>query len=120
MAAWSFLTNHALVLTYIDGHPESTGLQIAQAVGITERATRNLEAQPEMKAAIVTNPEIGSSPEFPGRVIAALANDPDIMERSGATYIAAELALYYGVTDVDGRVPPSLRAQRGSPLYSPV
>jgi NAD(P)-dependent dehydrogenase (short-subunit alcohol dehydrogenase family) len=86
----------------------------------TERAVRNLEAQPEMKAAIVTSPDVGSSPEFPGRVIAALAGDPKIMERSGATWIAAELALDYGVTDVDGKVPPSLRAQRGSPLYSPI
>ena len=73
-----------------------------------------------MKAAIVTNPEIGSSPEFPGRVIAALAKDPDIMKRSGATCITAELAHDYGVTDIDGKVPPSLRAQRGSPLYSPI
>ena len=86
----------------------------------TERAACNLEAQPEMKAAIVTNPDVGSSPEFPGRVIATLANDPDIMKRSGGTYIAAELALAYGVTDIDGKVPPSLRVQRGSPLYSPI
>jgi NAD(P)-dependent dehydrogenase (short-subunit alcohol dehydrogenase family) len=86
----------------------------------TERALRNLDTQPEMKAAIVTNPAIGSSPEFPGRLIAALVGDPHIIERSGATYIAAELALDYGVTDVDGRVPPSLRGERGAPLYSPV
>jgi NAD(P)-dependent dehydrogenase (short-subunit alcohol dehydrogenase family) len=86
----------------------------------TERAVRNLEAQPEMKAAIVTSPDVGSSSEFPGRVIAALVRDPDIMERSGATCIAAELALDYGVTDIDGKVPPSLREQRGSPLYSPI
>ena len=86
----------------------------------TERARRNLEAQPEMKQAIVTNPDVGSSPEFPGRVIAALAADPQIMKRSGATWIAAELALEYGVTDVDGKVPPSLRAQRGAPLYPPI
>jgi hypothetical protein len=73
-----------------------------------------------MKAAIVTNPGIGSSPEFAGRVIAALVDDPDIMKRSGATYITAELAHEYGVTDIDGTVPPSLRAQRGAPLYAPV
>ena len=42
------------------------------------------------------------------------------MKRSGGTWIAAELALDYGVTDVDGKAPPSLRAQRGSPLYSPI
>ncbi|MCX6021802.1 MAG: transcriptional regulator [Chloroflexi bacterium] len=40
MPGWNFLTNHGLVLTFIGGHPESTGLEIALAVGITERATR--------------------------------------------------------------------------------
>jgi hypothetical protein len=86
----------------------------------TERAERNLQRNPAMKSQTVTNPNVGSSVEFPGRVIAALARDPRIMERSGGTYIAAELAREYGVTDIDGTVPPSLRAQRGAPLWSPV
>lgn len=42
MASWSFLTNHALVLMHVGQRPESTGLEIAQAVGITERATRSI------------------------------------------------------------------------------
>jgi DNA-binding IclR family transcriptional regulator len=42
LTAWSFLTNHALVLACIGQQPESTGLQIAQRVGITERATRRI------------------------------------------------------------------------------
>jgi NAD(P)-dependent dehydrogenase (short-subunit alcohol dehydrogenase family) len=86
----------------------------------TERAERNLGRHPEMTTQTVTNPHVGSSVEFPGRVVAALATDPDIMKRSGGTFIAAELAQEYGVTDVDGTVPPSLRAQRGSPIWSPV
>jgi NAD(P)-dependent dehydrogenase (short-subunit alcohol dehydrogenase family) len=86
----------------------------------TERAVRALQKYPEMSTQTVTNPNVGSSVEFPGRVIAALAKDPDIMRRSGGTYIAAEVAHDYGVTDIDGQVPPSLRAQRGSPLYSPI
>src|SRR5512142_2331339 len=44
MASWSFLTNHSLVLTYIGRYPDSTGLEIAQAVGITERAARAIVA----------------------------------------------------------------------------
>jgi hypothetical protein len=40
MPDWSFLTNHGLVLTYIGRHPDSTGREIAAAVGITERAVR--------------------------------------------------------------------------------
>ena len=86
----------------------------------TERAERNLKRNPAMTAQTVTDPKVGSSVEFPGRVIAALAQDPQVMKRSGGTYIAAELAREYGVTDIDGRVPPSLRAQRGSPIWSPV
>jgi NAD(P)-dependent dehydrogenase (short-subunit alcohol dehydrogenase family) len=86
----------------------------------TERADRNLKRNPAMTSQTVTDPKVGSSVEFPGRVIVALAKDPQIMSRTGGTYIAAELAQEYGVTDVDGRVPPSLRAQRGSPIWSPV
>lgn len=44
MASWSFLTSHGLVLTYIGRYPDSTGLEIAQAVGITERAARKIVA----------------------------------------------------------------------------
>ena len=86
----------------------------------TERAERNLKRNPAMTAQTVTDPKVGSSVEFPGRVIVALAKDPQIMKRTGGTYIAAELAQEYGVTDVDGKVPPSLRAQRGSPIWSAV
>jgi hypothetical protein len=44
MASWSFLTNYGLVLTYLGRYPDSTGLEIAQAVGITERAARKIVA----------------------------------------------------------------------------
>ena len=68
----------------------------------------------------VTKPAAGCSPEFPGRVIAALAGDPDVMTRSGGTFITAEVAHDYGITDIDGRVIPSLRAERGSPIWGPI
>src|SRR5438874_13612770 len=42
MPAWSFLTNHGLVLTYVGRNPDSTGLEIARQVGITERAVRKI------------------------------------------------------------------------------
>jgi len=44
LATWSFLTNHALVLTHVGLRPDSTGLEIAHAVGITERAVRGILA----------------------------------------------------------------------------
>ena len=42
------------------------------------------------------------------------------MKRSGGTWINAELAAEYGVTDLDGREIPSNRATRGSPIWEPV
>jgi NAD(P)-dependent dehydrogenase (short-subunit alcohol dehydrogenase family) len=87
---------------------------------LTERAARNLQKYPSLASKTVTNPATATSVEFPGRVIAALAKDPAIMSRTGATYIAAELARDYRVTDIDGTVPPSLREDRGAPLWGPV
>lgn len=91
-----------------------------QGLTLTERAQHNLANAPEMKEAVVTNPAAACSPEFPGRVIAALATDPDVMTRSGGTFITAELAAEYGIVDVDGAVIPSLRTQRGSPIWHPI
>jgi NAD(P)-dependent dehydrogenase (short-subunit alcohol dehydrogenase family) len=48
------------------------------------------------------------SPEFIGRVIAALANDPALMARSGKVLVAAAVAAEYGVSDIDGRSPKPL------------
>jgi NAD(P)-dependent dehydrogenase (short-subunit alcohol dehydrogenase family) len=97
-----------------------TSVSLWLGLTFTERAERNLRQRPEMKSQTVTNPVVGSSVEFPGRVIAALANDPNVLKRTGGTYIAAELANEYGVRDISGPAPPSLRAQRGSPIWSPV
>jgi dehydrogenase/reductase SDR family protein 1 len=48
------------------------------------------------------------SPEFIGRVIASLVDDPAMMERSGRVLVAAKLALELGVSDIDGRQPAPL------------
>jgi hypothetical protein len=42
------------------------------------------------------------------------------MRHSGATLITAELAREYGVTDIDGKIIPSLRVERGAPIWSPI
>lgn len=44
MSEWTFLTNHALVLSHIAYHPRITGLELSNVVGITERATRKIIA----------------------------------------------------------------------------
>lgn len=93
-------------------------ISLWQGFTYTERAKHNLKVVPGMAAQL--NSAAGSSPEFPGRVIAALAIDPSVMSKSGGTFINAELAAEYGVTDVDGRTIPSLREERGSPIWAPV
>ncbi|MET0239052.1 MAG: SDR family NAD(P)-dependent oxidoreductase [Sphingobium sp.] len=93
-------------------------LSLWQGFTYTERAQENLRTVPGMAAML--NSAAGSSPEFPGRVIAALAKDANILTKSGGTFINAELAAQYGLTDIDGRTIPSLREQRGAPLWQPV
>jgi dehydrogenase/reductase SDR family member 1 len=61
-----------------------------------------------MKAAGWLDLSNSESPEFIGRAIAALAADPNVMRRTGAVRIAANLAVEYGFTDTDGKVPRAL------------
>ena len=91
-----------------------------QGLTLTERAIRNIDANPAMKQLTVTNPLVSCSPEYPGRVIAALLADPDVMKRSGGTFITAEVGADYGITDIDGKVIPSLRDERGAPIWQPI
>lgn len=94
-----------------------TAVSLWQGFTYTERATENLKNIPGMAGQL--NSAVGSSPEFPGRVIAALALDPQVQAKSGGTFINAELAAEYGVTDIDGRTIPSLRETRGAPIWGP-
>ena len=45
------------------------------------------------------------SPQFTGRVIAALAADPNIMSKTGQVWVGAALAEEYGIQDIDGKQP---------------
>lgn len=51
------------------------------------------------------------SPEFIGRVIAALTRNPTLMERTGKVLVAAKLANELQVTDIDGKQPLPLTLQ---------
>ncbi len=50
------------------------------------------------------------TPQFVGRTVAALASDEDCLEWTGQILIAAELAQRYGISDINGSRPESLRA----------
>ena len=67
----------------------------------TERVQGLAEVIPELKAQLPTF----ESPEFVGRVIAALHADPALSSLSGKTLIAAELAHRYQLKDTGGREP---------------
>lgn len=95
-------------------------ISLWQGLTLTELAQRNLATIPGLSEGAATRPKDACSPEFPGRVIAALACDRDLMRLTGGTFITAELAAEYGITDIDGKVIPSLRAERGAPIWSPV
>jgi NAD(P)-dependent dehydrogenase (short-subunit alcohol dehydrogenase family) len=61
-----------------------------------------------MKAADFFDLSNSESPQFIGRAVAALANDPNILQKSGKVLVAAALALEYGFTDIDGKQPRPL------------
>src|SRR4051812_6894700 len=52
---------------------------------------------------------ITESPEYLGRAVRALAEDPDIMNKSGQLFTVGDLAQEYGFTDIDGRQPAAFR-----------
>jgi NAD(P)-dependent dehydrogenase (short-subunit alcohol dehydrogenase family) len=95
-------------------------ISLWQGLTMTERAERNLASIPGLKGGVATKMEDRSTVEHPGRVIAALAGDPQVMRHSGGTFITAEMAQTYGVVDTDGRTIPSLRERRGGPIWKPI
>lgn len=95
-------------------------LSLWQGLTLTELAKHNLENIAGLKGRAATRPEDACTPEFPGRVIAAVAVDSDAMDLSGGTHITAELAQRYGIVDIDGKVIPSLRERRGAPIWKPI
>ncbi len=95
-------------------------ISLWQGLTMTERAERNLANIPGLSGGAATKLADRSSVEHPGRVIAALAADPDVMRHSGGTFITAEMAQTYGVVDIDGRTIPSLRERRGTPIWQPI
>lgn len=49
------------------------------------------------------------SPEYAGRAVAALASDPNVLEKSGKVVAVGDVAEEYGFTDIDGRRIPAFK-----------
>jgi NAD(P)-dependent dehydrogenase (short-subunit alcohol dehydrogenase family) len=78
----------------------------------TERTARSVRERPEQYAEIM---QAAETPEFSGRIIGALHASHERMALSGQTLIGAEIAQTFGITDSDGRRPPSYRDMLGAP-----
>jgi NAD(P)-dependent dehydrogenase (short-subunit alcohol dehydrogenase family) len=63
-------------------------------------------------AAGVFDLSTSESPEFTGRVVAAIAADVNRLRWSGQALVVAALARTYGFTDVDGKQPPVLTLEQ--------
>lgn len=57
MAEWTFLTNHALVLSFLAKQPLITGREMSMEIGITERAVRKIIADLDIQGYIKKNKE---------------------------------------------------------------
>ena len=79
---------------------------------LTERSKQTLAEHPEQYEKFMADAE---TPEFNGRIIAAIHDDPNLAELNGQTLISAEMAPKYGITEEGGRMPPSYRGILGEP-----
>ena len=68
--------------------------------------TERLLAEPERLGFDMTNAE---SPMLSGRAVAAIAEDPERLTKTGQALIVAELAKEYGFTEIDGSTPVSMK-----------
>jgi NAD(P)-dependent dehydrogenase (short-subunit alcohol dehydrogenase family) len=84
----------------------------------TERLLGMMKAMPERFAHLEGTLE---STDYTGHVTWAMFNDPNMMRFNGRTVIGAEVGKDYGLTDIGGNFPPSVREGTGAnpPQYYP-
>lgn len=81
----------------------------------TDRTRRVMDADAAKYAGFW---DIAENPEFTGHLISAIYRDPKRMDKSGQVIIGAELALEYGLKDIDGKQPLSHRPMLGGPTQA--
>jgi NAD(P)-dependent dehydrogenase (short-subunit alcohol dehydrogenase family) len=88
-------------------------LSIWMGMLLTERSKKAIAEHPETYGQLA---EMAETPEYTGHVIAAMYDDPNIMELTGQTVIGAEIAVdRYGLSDEGGKRPISHRPFLGDP-----
>lgn len=77
----------------------------------TERLLEMMEAMPDKFRHLEGKLE---SAGYTGHLAWAMLNDPDMMRFNGKTVIGAEVGKDYGITDIGGKFPPSVREGTGA------
>lgn len=95
-----------MAVDFNDAGVDVAALSIWMGSLTTERLLEMMAAEPEKFKHLEGTLE---TPELTGHVTWALYNDPELMKSSGKTLIGAELARQYGITDIGGKFPPSVR-----------
>ncbi|ULE32593.1 SDR family NAD(P)-dependent oxidoreductase [Mycobacterium sp. IDR2000157661] len=85
-------------------------VSIWMGILLTERLAAMIATTPEKFGGLI---EIAETPELTGHLIWALFHDPQRLNKSGQTFIGAELAVEYGIRDDGDRRPPSYRDLHG-------
>jgi len=97
----------------VDLEPYGVGaVSLWLGMQITERTAAAMKARPDQYGQFLQQAE---TPQFNGRIIHALACDPQLMRFNGKTVITAELAREYGISEEGGRQPLSYREMLGAP-----
>lgn len=96
---------------FADAGAEVAAVSIWMGALTTERLLGMIEASPEQFTHLEGAME---SPDYTGHVAWALYNDPDMMRFNGKTIIGAEVGRDFGITDIAGKFPPSVRDTTGA------
>jgi NAD(P)-dependent dehydrogenase (short-subunit alcohol dehydrogenase family) len=107
-----------MAVDFRDARADIATISIWMGAVLTERLKMVIDSDREKFGPLEAMSE---SPEFTGHIIWALFNDPQMMEKTGRTFIGAELAKGYGILD-DGREAVSYRDTHGVVpfTYAPV
>jgi NAD(P)-dependent dehydrogenase (short-subunit alcohol dehydrogenase family) len=97
---------------FADAGSNVASLSVWMGALTTERMEGMMVAMPDLRQHLEGSLE---SPGFTGHVAWAIFNDPDMLAKfNGKTVIGAEVGREYGITDIDGRFPPSVRDTTGA------
>lgn len=101
---------HDMAVDFAEAKAQVATVSIWMGAVLTERLKMVIASDREKFGMLE---DISENPGFTGDLIWALFNDPALMDKAGKTFIGAELAREYGVTD-QGRQPPSYRDTHGA------